>query len=63
MVIFATRSEMPSFKVKIKFFQVTIKHSQALVPNKSIVLHREMLIGHAHSSQFIEWYNFDITLI
>ena len=45
-----------------RWLQVTIKHSQALVPNKSIVLHREMLIGHAHSSQFIEWYNFDITL-
>ena len=33
---------------------VTNKFSQPLVLNKSSVLPRKMLIGHAHSSQFME---------
>ena len=42
---------------------ITIKHSQALVLNKSIMLHRKTLIGHAHSSQFMEWHNLGITIL
>ena len=46
-----------------RWLLITIKHSQALVLNKSIVLHRKKLIGHAHSSLFVEWHNLGITII
>ena len=68
MMTRVTRSGLPNFKVKIKSFLwllvgyslltrcllATIKQSQALVLNKSSMLHRKKFIGHAHSSQFME---------
>ena len=77
MVTRVTRSEMSSFKVKIKPFLwlfvghslitrwllVTIKHFQSLLLNKSGVLPRKNLLGHVHSSQFMEWLNLGITTL
>ena len=77
MVTRFTRSEIPSFKVKIKSplwllvgyslvtrcILVTIKHSQALVLNKSSVLHRMKLLGNTHSLQIMEWQNLGITTV
>ena len=67
MVTPVARSEIPGFKVKIKsslwlllvthWLLVTMNHSQALVLKKSSVFRRMTLIGHAHSSQYMEWHH------
>ena len=43
------------------WFLVTIKHSQALVLNKSGVLGRMTLTGHSQSRQYMEWHKLGIT--
>ena len=42
---------------------VTNKYSQALVLQKSSVLHRMTLIGRAHYSQLMEWQNLGIATL
>ena len=46
-----------------RWLLVTVKHSQALVLNKSSMLHTKTLIGHAHSFQFIECHHLGITAL
>ena len=74
MIARVTRSQMSSFKLKIKsplrifvgyslvtyWLFVIIKHFQAVVLNKSSVLHKRILIGHSHLSQFMEKHNLGV---
>ena len=77
MVTCVTHSEIPSFKVKIKcplwlligyslvtrWLLVTIKHSQALLLNKSSVLHRMKLSIRTFFSQFRKAHNLGIRTV
>ena len=74
MITRVTLSKTPNFKLKNKsslwllvgyplitrLLPVGIKRSQALVPNKSSVMHRITLIGHVYCPQYMKEHKLGI---